>query len=899
MAPTLPSGTVTFLFSDIEGSTRLLQRLGPRYVEALNDHQRLLRAAWAAHNGVEVDTQGDAFFVAFSRALDAVAAAIDATQALAAHSWPDGESLVVRIGLHTGAPSIVGDKYVGLDVHRAARIASAGYGGQILLSQTTRDLCEDELPEDISLLDMGEVLLKDLLHPEHLFQVAIPDLSHDFPPLKSLDRARNNLPIQITPCLGRQEVSQRIINLLGQDDVRIVTLLGPGGIGKTRLAIDVAAQETLRFPDGVYFVPLAPLADPALVASTIARSLGLRDAGSLTAEERLHSTVGSKRMLLVADNFEHVAAAAPVIARLVAACEGVKALVTSRVPLRLRGEHEFVITPLETPAILSWGKAAKSKAAQRERELESLADYASVALFIERAREVKLDFELSMANASAVVEICRRLDGLPLAIELAAARLKLLSPQAMLTRLSKRFALLTDGPRDQPERHHTLRAAIAWSYDLLSSDEQAVFRRLAVFTGGWTLDAAEAVCSPALDALAGMSALIDQSLISQREESDGESRFSQLETIREFATDELESSGEADAVREAHARFFLALAEQTQREARGPDAQMWLARLERENDNFRAALAWLRDKGELTLGLRLANALSGFWNSHGHLREGARWLDELITLAEPHIADGGDADEALRTVYAWGLGREGALVAYLSDFARANVLLQRCLVAERALGDRERELRTLNMLGVAAQVHDDQQAAMRWYEEGVAIARSAGLEDLTTIFLNNIGDVSYYHGDYERALECYRERLGYCVRSGDQTGVAVGRQNVGRTFLRQGETERAAIELRESLSGAWRLRDPRHIAEGFEGLAALAGARGEAERAARLLGASAQLREMLGTPQPPSERADIESAVAGVRASVSDESWAAAFEGGQEQPTDQVIASELESGDVE
>ena len=904
---TLPSGTVTFLFSDIEGSTRLLQRLGPRYPQALDDHQRLLRAAWAAHDGVEVDTQGDAFFVVFARAMDAVAAALDAARGLAAYSWPEGTALSVRIGLHTGAPTLAGDAYVGLDVHRAARIAAAGHGGQILLSQTTRDLCEDELPRSISLRDMGEVHLKDLPRPEHLYQVVVPDLPHTFPPLKTLDRVHNNLPLQPTPFLGRQEVVKRISELLGADDVRVLTVMGPGGIGKTRVALEVAAQVEEQFPDGVYFVRLSPLTDAALVPETIVKTLSLRDASGISAEKTLHAELGARHMLLVMDNFEPVVAAAPVIARLMAACPGVKALVTSRIALRLRGEHEFVVPPLETPVaallpssdaptIEGMAVAGTVRRSGAPMDMDELSHYAAIALFIARARDVKPDFALTTGNAAAVVEICRRLDGLPLAIELAAARLNMLSPQAMLTRLSKRLDLLTDGPRDLPERHHTMRAAIAWSYDLLRPAEQAVFRRLAVFAGGCTLEAAEAVCAPTLDAFNGLSALINQSLVSEREDADGEPRFQQLETIRAFAADELVASGEAEVAHAAHANYFLELAERTQREARGPDTHVWLERLEREHDNYRGALAWARDTNALTLGLRLATALSGIWHSHGHEREGERWLQELLTLAEHQIA-AGEVDDALRAAHAHGLGRQGALLVYLGEFERANALLKRCLAAERALGDHDHELRALNMLGVSAQMQGDPESAAGWYEEGLAIARAAGLEKIASFLINNIGDLAYYKGDYERAAACYHEHLAMSERAGDRASVTVGLQNTGRTLLRQGHLEDAAHALRRSLTYAWRLRDPRRIAEGLEGLAALAGVQGDAKRAARLLGAATQLRETLGTPQPIPERTDIESAVADARASLGADAWAAARDDGYQQPIEQIINAELAATD--
>lgn len=896
----LPSGTVTFLFTDIEGSTRLLQRLGLRYIEALADHHRLLRAAWAAHAGVEVDTQGDAFFVVFARAGDAVAAAIAATHALANHAWPDGAALAVRIGLHTGAPTLVDGAYVGLDVHRAARIAAAGHGGQILLSQTTRDLCDEVLPPSIALRDLGEARLKDLPRPEHLYQVVAPDLIHSFPPLKTLDHVRVHLPAQPTPLLGRQDVIERVTAQLAQEDTRILTLMGPGGIGKTRVALAVAERLADEFPDGVYFVALSTLTDPALVPETIAQTLGLRSTAGASAEETLEDSLIEQRTLLAMDNFESVVAAAPMLARLIGACPRVKALVTSRTPLRLRGEHEFLIPPLETPGATTWVGAsaamdtisASPSAPTPESDLDALTRYAAVALFIARARDVKPDFRLTPANAASVAEICRRLDGLPLALELAAARLNLLTPQAMLSRLAKRLDVLADGPRDQPERHHTLRAAIAWSYDLLHPEEQAVFRRIAVFAGGWTLDAAEAVCAPTLDAFHGLSALIDQSLIGQREEADGEPRFWQLETIRAFATDALLASGEMDTTREAHARFFMELAERTQREARGPNAQLWLERLEREVDNFRAALTWARDAGALTTGLRLATSLAALWHTHGHEREGARWLQELVALADPQVASG-DADEALRAAHAGGLGRQGALLVYLGDFDHARTLLERCLVAAQALGDREREARTLNMLGVAAQMQEDYATAALRYDEGLTVARAADLPEVATILLNNLGDLAYYRGDYERAATCYHEHLALSERSGDRAGVAVGQQNMGRTRMRQGQLDDAARSLRLSLASAWSLRDPRRIAEGLEGLAALAGARQDAERAARLLGAADHLRETLGTPQPHPERTDVESAVASARAQAGDGVWTTAFASGRRQPVEQIISEEL------
>ncbi|MDE3228384.1 MAG: adenylate/guanylate cyclase domain-containing protein, partial [Chloroflexota bacterium] len=509
----LPSGTVTFLFTDIEGSTQLLQRLGPAYARALGEHQALLRAAFAAHDGAEVDTQGDAFFVAFPSALQAAEAAAEATRDLATHAWPDGATLRVRMGLHSGAPQLVGDHYVGLDVHRAARIAAAGHGGQILLSDATRTLVEHNLPAGATLRAVGAHRLKDLQEPEPLFQLVLAGLLADFPPLKTLDTHQHNLPLQPTPLLGREQQMATLTTLLRRVDVRLVTLTGPGGIGKTRLSVQVAAELIEDFADGVWFVRLSRLSDPALVIPTIAQTLGLKEQGATSLAETLRAHLAEKRLLLVLDNFEQVIGAANAVAGLLAASPGLKALVTSRTPLHLRGEREVALKALPLPP------------ATRQLDPEQVSLYAAVALFIERAQAARVDFAVTAANAPAIAEICAQLDGLPLAIELAAARVKLLPPEALLTRLSHALKLLTGGARDLEERQQTMRAAIAWSDDLLSPAERALFRRLSIFVGGATLEAVEAVCAAPedaepldLDVFDGLGVLVDHSLVQQRED---------------------------------------------------------------------------------------------------------------------------------------------------------------------------------------------------------------------------------------------------------------------------------------------------------------------------------------------------------------------------------------------
>ncbi len=592
----LPSGTVTMLFTDIEGSTRLLQQLGDRYADVLAECRQLLRAAFQHQSGHEVDTQGDAFFVAFARAIDAVLAAVDAQRALASHSWPQGATVRVRMGLHTGEPSLTAEGYVGLDVHRAARIMSAGHGGQVLLSQTTRDLVEQELPHDVSLRDLGMHRLKDLRGPQRLFQLVIAGLLADFPPLKTLDAHPNNLPVQPTPLIGREQEVAAVRQLLGHEDTRLVTLTGPGGVGKTRLGLQVAAELSDRFVDGVFFVNLAPIREPEFVLRAIAQTLEVKETaeqgqGQAQLLHLLEASLREKHLLLLLDNFEQVTAAALQVAELLAACPRLKVLVTTRVTLHVRAEHEFAVPPLSVPDL------------KLLPDLVAFTQYEAVALFIQRAQAVKPDFAVTGANAPAVAAICVRLDGLPLAIELAAARIKYFPPQTLLARLEQGLAVLSGGARDLPARQQTLRGAIAWSYELLSPEEQKLFRRLSVFVEGCTLEATEAVCTAAGrlegDILEGLASLVDKSLLRQEEEAEGEPRFGMLQTLREFGLECLADAKETEATRHAHALYYLRLSEETEPHLKGTAPARWLTRLEQEHENLRAALDWLLERAYL------------------------------------------------------------------------------------------------------------------------------------------------------------------------------------------------------------------------------------------------------------------------------------------------------------
>ncbi|HLV99393.1 MAG TPA: tetratricopeptide repeat protein [Ktedonobacterales bacterium] len=881
----LPTGTVTLLFTDIEGSTRLLQRLGPAYAEVLGLHQEVLRTAFAAHNGVEVDTQGDAFLVAFTSAPGAVAAAAEATRDLAACAWPEGVPLRVRMGVHTGTPQLVGDHYVGLDVHRAARIAAAGHGGQVLLSQTTRDLAEHTLPEGTGLRELGAHRLKDLQQPERLYQLVLPGLPADFPPLKTLEAHPHNLPIQPTPLLDRREQVAALTARLRREEGRLVTLTGPGGIGKTRLAIQVAAELIEVFPDGVWFVRLSRLVDAGLVVPTIVQTLSLQEQGSQPLTETLRAHLSDKHLLLVLDNFERVVRAAGDVAALLEASPGLRVLVTSRVPLHLRGEREYPLSPLPLP----------------ERDHlppEALTQYAAVALFLERAQAAKPDFAVSAANAPAIAEICARLDGLPLAIELAAARVKVLPLEVLLSRLSRGLQVLTGGARDADERQQTMRATLAWSEGLLATEERVLFRRLAVFVGGCTLEAAETVCAApdgaaplGLDLLEGLSTLVDHSLVGPREEG-GEPRFGMLQVIREYALERLEASGEANALRRAHTQHFLALAEQARQQETGPETVAWRDRLEREHDNLRAALGWAQEQGEAEIGLRLAVALTWFWVRRGHLREGRAWLEGLLAVAagEVEAARPGGGVAAVR---AKALLNAGMFALTMGAYATAQTQLEQARALAQASGDVRTARQALTNLGRVASDQGDLERAAALYTDSLALARELGDQQEIVAVLTNLGHVASKQGDLERAVALYADALARARQRGDRDQLALCLNNLGDVARRRGEVAQAEGLTREALTVYWELRDPRRCAMVLESLAVSASAAGQGERAARLMGAATALRERLGTPLPARSVAEVEQAVAAARAALGEEAWAAAYAAGRALSLEQAILEAL------
>jgi predicted ATPase/class 3 adenylate cyclase len=813
----LPTGTVTFMFTDIEGSTRLTGELGAEgYAAELAEHRRVLREVFARHDGAEIDTQGDSFFVAFSRAASAVATARDMQAALR------DSRLRVRVGVHTGEPHLAAEGYVGLDVSRAARIAAAAHGGQVVLSETTHEL----LDANVELRDLGRHRLKDLAEPLRLYQLG----AEEFPPLRSLNAA--NLPVQATPLVGRRRELTEVTELL--EAHRLVTLTGAGGSGKTRLAVQVAAEAVDQFTEGIFWVPLQALREPELVLPTIAQAVGARNG--------LADHLRDRRVLIVLDNLEQLLAAAAQLSDVLEQAPDVKVIGTSRERLRIRAEREYPVSPLP------------------ERD--------AVALFAERARAVRPGF----VESEAVAEICRRLDCLPLALELAAARVKVLSPDAILNRLGRRLPLLTRGARDAPAKQRALRATIDWSYELLDDAERRVFAGLAVFAGGSTLEAAEIVCTADVDTL---QALVEKSLV--RAEGD---RFSMLETMHEYAGERLEESDDAKEVHERHARVFTELAERARGELAGPERAEWIARLKAESSNIRAALTWASER-EPELLRRIAVSLRVFWNMHGYLREGRGWLERALQVAPESVQR------------AELLGGLGWICHSMGDRDGAASAAEERVRLARALHDPKNLSGGLGLLAVLADERGDIARAEQLHAECIAISGAQGPAGRPERHRGNYAEFLLRQGRYDEAAVILEECLAAARERGDAFLVGRLTADLGTRELLEGRPASALPLLGEGVRMLHGLGDRWVTVFCLPLLADAFSELGEHAKGARLVGAAETLLKAtelaLWPDAGPVGAQRFESTIRALREALGEERFAALHAEGTAMSVDAAV----------
>lgn len=900
----------TFLFTDIEGSTRLWEREPERMRGALARHDALLRSAVESHHGTVVKSTGDGVCAAFDDPLDGISAALTIQRALAEPEATNGIELRIRSALHVGAAEQRDGDYFGATVNRAARIMSAAHGGQVLLSQAVAELVFDRLPPGVGLRDLGSIRLRDLASPARICQLLHVDLRQDFPALRSLEAAPSNLPQQVTSFIGRERELAQVRELLGR--ARLLSLVGPGGIGKTRLSLQVGADLSDAFPDGIWFVEFAAIVDPALVPKVVAQVLGLQEDADTPVTQALCAHLASRRTLVILDNCEHLLHACAVLAdALLRSAPDIRILASSREPLNIAGEQAYPMPALELPdAASSPEEAARSDAGR---------------LFAERARSRQPMFTLTDRNVKAVAQICMRLDGIPLALELAAARVGVLPVETIAERLNDRFRLLTGGNRASLPRQQTLRALIDWSYDLLDERERTLFARLSVFAGGWTLAAAERIgaddkLAPEL-VLDLLAALAQKSLVAP---GDGGARFRMLETIRDYARDRLQETNDQAAVRARHCECFVALAEEAEPHLEGgPEQPAWLARLELEHDNLRAALAKsLEDQGDVESGLRLCGALYRFWAHRGHAHEGREWCAAALarSAARP------DTTSHLKALHA-----SGTLAWRLGDIMAARSQLQEALELSRHLGDRLREGRILNNLGGVAIHQADNHAAQSFLEQAVAIHRAMGNRAMEARVLNNVAALAINRGRFaeadaplERALASSRElgncmeeatalsHLGFLAQERGEFGraqslhehaLATARafgvrefeveeiRHLGEVALAMGDRKTARERFRNALATATEIGNQHEIVQCLEAVTALLVETARHEQAAQLCGAADALRAIIATPRSRSVQEKHASTLARCREALGDEAARAAFADGRALPGERAVAA--------
>jgi predicted ATPase/class 3 adenylate cyclase len=826
---------MTFLFTDVEGSTRLWEAQPRAMSVALARHDALLHAAIASAGGTVFKTVGDAFCAAFATPEAAIEAAVASQKALSGETPDALTPLKVRMAIHSGQVERRAGDYFGPPLNRVARLLATAHGEQIVVSQAAGDLARDCLPPGVTLRGLGTHALKDLLDAEHVYQVIAPGLPADFPPLRTPQRYLHNVPHPATPLIGREREIATARATLGlssdrdgqpggeQQTTRLLTLTGPGGAGKTRLSLHLAAELGAEFTDGAAFVPLADVTNPVLVPVAIASALDLGDTSGESPRDLVFAHLRDRHLLLVLDNFEQVTSAAPLVADLLTGCPRLRVVATSRERLSLRGEQELPLPPLALPKAPLRRATDDASAEEASAAIEEVRRAEAVRLFVSRAQSVKPDFEVTAANAASVVEICSRLDGLPLAIELAAARSRLLSPDALLSRFNRRLDLLDRGPRDLPARQQTMRDTIAWSYDLLDPDEQRLFTHLSIFAGGATLEAAAAIAGDperggGLDDFELIESLADKSLIQL---TGDQPRIRMLQVIRDFGQERLAESPQHQVIAQRHAAYFLALAEESEQLLAGSEQTRWLDLLEREQANLRAAVDWLRDEGQIEEALRLGGALWRFWWLRGDIDEGRHQLESLLAQTTP-------VSPAVR---AKALNGAGVLAESQGDWDTATSLHEESLAISRQIGDQHGVAWSLNNLGVVAINQGDYTRAQSLLQENLAVAEQEHDAASIATALNDLGLIAHSRHDYEQATSLWTRSLALFRTLGDESHVARALNNLGTVAMELGEYRRAQDLFSESLALHRHVGDRQATASTLNNLAEAASSLGDAESA--------------------------------------------------------------------
>lgn len=865
----LPTGTVTFLFATAETAARLAEEQPDTYGMLFRFFETAFREAVVAHDGVIFEGVGDSLYAAFSSAQHAVAAALEAQRRVIAFAATVPGQLSVRMGLNTGEAEPHGRHYVGAPLYRCARIMAVAHPSQVLLSSTTAAAILEALPVGASLRSVGTHRLKDLAEPELISQLRHPELPSEFPPLKSLSVLLNNLPSQLTSFVGREEEIAEVRRLLASS--RLLTLVGPGGVGKTRLSVQVAADAIDAYRDGVWLVELAALVDPRLITQQVAAALGVREEVGRPLIDTLLQFARAKQLLLLLDNCEHLrAACAELAAQLLGACPDLRILATSQQKLALPDETTWAVPPLRVPD-------PKDDAAGQ------LGRFESVRLFVDRASSVQASFRINDRNGAAIAQICRQLDGIPLAIELAAARVNVLSVDQLAYRLQDRFRVLTRGSRTALPRQQTLRAVIDWSYGLLNAEESTLFNRLAVFSGGWSADAALAVCAwnglSQADIGELLSRLAEKSLTVSERSRDDTPRHRMLESLREYASERLSGSGEAEQTRRRQAHFFLALTEKAEPELTGPHQRTWLEKLDAEHDNVRAALRWSETSAESDLGWRIGGAMWRYWSVRGLFSEGRARLGALLARTHERSA-----------AQAKALHGAGVLATQTGDYAGARAVYEESLAIRREIGDRAGAANTLSNLGIVARWLDDLSSAQDLYEESLAIRRELDDKWGIATSLNLLGLLKHYQSDYPTARRLLEESLAIRRVLGDKWTIGNSLNNLGLVVLDQGDLDEARSLYEESLSIYRELGDRWAIAFLLEAFAGLAAADDLPERALVTAGAAEALREAIGSPLSPADRGTLKRRLEPARLALTQDRQAECWSRGRAMNLEQAIA---------